>query len=132
MTERAITIKIDQTTDRHLDVLRPVHREGSYQGETKCIPTTTQGKTVIHNLIHNPPLRIWRKFGNLKKKFNEPGRQKVGRCRSPVRRHSMQSYIRTYYRLRKREPLIALGSHQVGGGDGGVASFSNDPEVCFA
>ena len=29
----------------------------------------------------------------------------------------MQSYIQTYYRLRrsKREPLIALGSHQWGG-----------------
>ena len=24
----------------------------------------------------------------------------------------MQSYIMTYYRLRNREPLIALGSHQ--------------------
>ena len=31
----------------------------------------------------------------------------------------MQSYIRTYYRLRKREPLIALGSHQ---GEGGSIS----------
>ena len=31
---------------------------------------------------------------------------------SPLSRHSMQSYILTYHRLRKREPLIALGSHQ--------------------
>ena len=35
----------------------------------------------------------------------------------------MQSYIRTYYRLRKREPLIALGSHQ-GREGGGGALFS--------
>ena len=34
----------------------------------------------------------------------------------------MQSYIPTYYRLRKREPVIALGSHQEGGwGVGGGA-----------
>ena len=36
-------------------------------------------------------------------------RQKLGRSRSPV---SIHSYILTYYRLRKREPLIDLGSHQ--------------------
>ena len=36
-------------------------------------------------------------------------------CRSPVSRRSVQSYILTIYRLRKREPLIALGSHQRGG-----------------
>ena len=46
-------------------------------------------------------------------KLNEPERQKLGRyTRSPVSRHSMQSHIRTYYWLRKGEPLIALGSHQ--------------------
>ena len=49
-------------------------------------------------------------------KLNEPGRQELGRYRSPVSRHSMQSYTLTYQRLRQREPLIALGSHQVGGG----------------
>ena len=36
--------------------------------------------------------------------------------KSPISRHSMQSCILIYYRLRKREPLIALGSHQVGRG----------------
>ena len=36
----------------------------------------------------------------------------------PVSRHSTQLYTRTYYRLRKREPLIALVSHQRGGGGG--------------
>ena len=41
-------------------------------------------------------------------KLNEPGRQKLGRYGSPVCRHSIQSYTLTYYRLRKREPLIAL------------------------
>ena len=49
--------------------------------------------------------------------YIEPGRQKLGRYRSPVSRHSIQSYILTYYRLRKREPLIALGSHQEGNGE---------------
>ena len=39
--------------------------------------------------------------------------------KSPVRRRSIQSYIPTYSRLRKREPLIALGSHQGGGGGRG-------------
>ena len=33
-------------------------------------------------------------------------------ARSHVRRHSMQSYFRTCFRLRKREHLITLGSHQ--------------------
>ena len=42
---------------RVLDVLRPVNREGSYyQGETKCIPTTS--KILIHNSIPIPLLRI--------------------------------------------------------------------------
>ena len=77
-----------------------------------------QVQILIHYLIHIPPLEIWR---NLKKmNLNELGRHKLGTCRygSPVGRHSIQIYILTYYSLRKREPLIALGSHQ-GGGDGG-------------
>ena len=36
----------------------------------------------------------------------------------------MQICILTYYRLRKREPLIALGSHQ---GEGGLLSASAVP-----
>ena len=39
-----------------LDVLYPVNREGSYQGEKKCIPTTSE--LLIHYSIHIPPLRI--------------------------------------------------------------------------
>ena len=40
----------------------------------------------------------------------------------------MQSYILTYYRLRKREPLVALSSHRGGGGrGGGVISASAVP-----
>ena len=35
---------------------------------------------------------------------------------SPVSRRSMQSYVRTKYRLRNKEPLIAQGSHR-GRGD---------------
>ena len=46
---------------------------------------------------------------NLEKmKVNESGRQKLGIGRS---RHSTQNYTLTNYRLRKREPMIALGSH---------------------
>ena len=45
-----------------------------------------------------------------KMKLNEPERQTLSRYRSHVSRHSIQSHILTYYRLRKREPLIALGS----------------------
>ena len=48
-------------------------------------------------------------------KLNEPGSQDLDRYRSPVSRHSIQSYIPTYYRgLEKREPLIALVPHQGG------------------
>ena len=57
-------------------------------------------------------------------KLNEPGGQKLGRYRSPVSRHSIQRYILIYYRLRKREPLIALSSHQRRGGGGGGALIS--------
>ena len=32
-----------------LDVLRPVNREGSYQGETKCIPTTSKISDSLFN-----------------------------------------------------------------------------------
>ena len=42
-----------------------------------------------------------------KMKLNDPGRQKLAG-------HSMHSYTLTHYRLRKREPLISLGSHQGG------------------
>ena len=46
------------------------------------------------------------------------GRQKPGRYIyiyiNLVSRHSIQSNIMTHYRLRKREPLIALGSYQGG------------------
>ena len=48
--------------------------------------------------------------------MRQEGRNKVGR--SPVSRHNMQSYIPTCYRLRKREPLIAMSSHQMGEGGG--------------
>ena len=47
-----------------LDVLLLVlvNHEGSYQGETKCIPTTS--KIMIHYMYlkYIPPLKIWRKL----------------------------------------------------------------------
>ena len=60
-------------------------------------------------------MKIWTRTDILEKmKLNEPGRQKLGRYIlyiSPVSRHSIQSYILTYYMLGKREPL---GSHHGG------------------
>ena len=44
-----------------------------------------------------------------KMKLNETGRQKFGRYISPVSRRSIQSYILTDYKLRKRKPLTAQG-----------------------
>ena len=65
---------------RETHVLRPVNREGSYQGETKYISSAS--KILMQYLIHIPLLKIWR---NLEKmKVNEPGRQKLGRYISPV------------------------------------------------
>ena len=50
--------------------------------------------------------------------MSREGRKHVDR--SPVSRHSMQSYILTNHRLTKREPLIALGKLSPGrGGVGG-------------
>ena len=71
-----------------------------------CIPTTS--KILYHYLKHIPLSKIWRNFEKIK--LNEPGRQKQGRyktrtSRSLVSRHSIQSYILTYYRLRQRESL---------------------------
>ena len=40
--------------------------------------------------------------------IREPGKQKLG---GPVSKSSMLSYILTYFGLKTREPLIALGSH---------------------
>ena len=65
-----------------LYVLRPVIREGSYQGETKCIPTTSENSVSLRI----PPLlivEIYRKWSWM----SWEGRYKVDR--SPVSRHSM-------------------------------------------
>ena len=68
------------------------------------------------------------KWSNLRKmKLNEPARQKLDRYRNPVSRHSMKSYILTYFRLRKREALIALSSHQRM--EGGLISASAVPKA---
>ena len=77
-----------------------VNRVGSCQGKTKCIPTTSTNSDPLL-----PPLKIWRTLEKMK--LNEPERQILGRYRSPVSRHSIRSYILTYCRLKKWEPLIA-------------------------
>ena len=68
----------------------------------------------IHYLKHIPPLKIWRNLQNTK--LNEPGRPKLGIGIEAlyVSRHSNKSYILTCFRFRKREPLIALSSHEGG------------------
>ena len=51
-TRAARPVSHDFLKDRYigqLDVLRPVNREGSYQGETKCIPTTSQSSDSLLN-----------------------------------------------------------------------------------
>ena len=71
--------------------------------------------------------------------MSREGRNQVGR--SPDSRHSMHSYILTYYRLGLRKLLIPLGSHRgpfvsaprgspprggwVGGGGGGGGRFEH-------
>ena len=71
------------------------YAQSTAKGQTKCIPTT--GKILIHYLKHILPLQIWRTLQKMK--LNELGRQKLGRYISPVSRHSVQSYILTYFDL---------------------------------
>ena len=57
--------------DRYiLDVLRPVNRKGSYQSETKCIPTTSTNSASLHI----PTLKSWRKWSWM----SWEGRNQVG------------------------------------------------------
>ena len=51
--------------------IRPVNREVSYQGETKCTVTTS---TILIRCVH---CSGWDKFGG-EIKSNEPVRQKLG------------------------------------------------------
>ena len=89
-----------------------VNREGSYQGETRCIATTC--KLLIHCVWHTLMFMIGEVWGEMKS--NESGWQKLGIEALSAGAASMQSCILTYSRLRKTEPLIALSSHQEGGG----------------
>ena len=64
--------KQDRHREREIfDDLRPVNREGSHQGETKCVPTTSEN---CDNNTH-PTVQGWRTLGEMK--LNELGRQKV-------------------------------------------------------
>ena len=85
--------------DEILDVLHPVNCEGATSGRNKSV-LLSQAKLWF---INYDTFHCWgpEKFREMK--LNESGRQKVG---SPVSRHSMQSYILTYCRLRKKESLI--------------------------
>ena len=57
-------------------VLRPVSREGSYQGETKCIPTNSNNYDSLLNNTHST-VDDWRNLDKMK--LNEPGRQRLAR-----------------------------------------------------
>ena len=78
VTQLATTVNVDHAAQGEL--LRqsfrpgPVNHEGSYQDETKCIPTTS--KILILYLKHILPLKIWRNLDKMK--LNEPRRQKLG------------------------------------------------------
>ena len=56
-----------------LDDLRPVNREGSYQGETKSIPITSIHFDSLLNT--HSTVEGWRNVGKMK--LNQPGRQKL-------------------------------------------------------
>ena len=58
-----------------LDILRPVNREGSRQGETKCTATTSQ--ILIHCSGHVPLVRMGEASGKMK--LNGSGRRKLDR-----------------------------------------------------
>ena len=80
-------------------------------------------KSLIHYSTHLPPWKIWGwEMENMK--LNEPGRQKLGRYRSHVSRHSIQSYILTYYRLRKRKHLTDWAPTRRGRGGAAWALIS--------
>ena len=100
--------------------------KGPYEVEIKYIHDS--GNNVGFLLNTHFTVEEWNNLGKMQR--NEPGRPKLGRYRNPVSKHSMQSYVLIYCRLRKREPLTALGSHRRGtlisasavphGGDGAM------------
>ena len=69
-------------------------------------------------LIHIPPLKIWTTLEKMK--LNEPGRQKL--CTYYIEALKADTASKDIFSpttgLKKREPLIALGSHQGEGGGG--------------
>ena len=94
--------------DRYLMFCTESNVEGLYQGKTKCVGNASQ--ILIQCLIH-VTLMIKEVWGKIKLK--ELGRQKL--CRQPCQQvQHAKLYFSIYYRLRKREPLIALGYLQRG------------------
>ena len=69
-------------------------------GAEQTIPTTSK-KSDTWDTFHHWGLE---KFGENEVEWAGKAETRLGR--SPVGRHSMHSYILTYYRLRKMEPLI--------------------------
>ena len=110
--------------ERQIDKLYLMfYAQSTAKGETNCRPIPNTHTILIYYLKHHSTVEDL----SQKMKFNEPVRQKPGRYRSLVSRHSIQSYILTYHRLKKREPLIALGSHQGGWWGGALISASAVP-----
>ena len=88
--------------------------------DTWCF-TPSQPLRVISGRNKMYSYHKWKFWFNIPYTFHHSGkfRENEVECRnevgkSPVIRHSMQSYIPTYFRFRKRKPLITLGSHQEG------------------
>ena len=92
-----------------------VNLDGWYQGKTKYIATTSKILTHYKQLKHIPLLNTGDVWGKWSWMSQEARRQKLGK-KKPICQQVQHAklYILTYYRLRKRAPLIALGSHQGG------------------
>ena len=90
-----------------LDVLRPVNREGSYQDETKCNPTTNENSDSLFST--DSTIEDWRNWEKMQ--LNEPGRQ-----RNQVSRHSMSSYIFHIFRALLHWGKKVVSSHRIESG----------------
>ena len=111
------------------DNLLPINGEGSYQYEIKCIATTSE--ILIQGLWRISLFMIGVVWWKIDFEWEWKAENREAEVLT-VSRGSMQSYILTYSRFGKREPLIALGSYQEWGGWGGnfcVRGTSSDEKV---
>ena len=93
----------------------PSQPRRSYQGEPRLIAVTSE---LLIYCFRHISLSVWLET-NVENELAWIEKATTYVRTSPVSRLSMQTYILTYSRHRKREPLMALSSHQGGGGGGG-------------